>query len=183
MTKRYVGTGEGAWHGDWYVYVPSVTDRITAARWAQTIEDRHAASRVRGGYGNPGRGRIDWQVRGILGEIAGLFPIGQGPALSSKNWRGTADFGQLEVRTTSWMALRGGSERWPTLAGWPVMARDIRDGLLIIAVEDRGDDFAVMGCLPARRAQLLDVPLGGVVAVVYPDALEDLASAYASGDA
>jgi hypothetical protein len=174
---RYVGTGEGEYLGFWYRYRPSVSDRLLVRGLSEEVHARAVATDAgRGGYGPRGESRPEWIARGILGEVAALYPIGYGPDLDawrgSGRWKRAADLGPLEVRTTGYQALRGGSPRYPTLGGWPIMSKD--RGRIILAVEDRYDDLVVMGWTYADDVPRLGSPLGGILAVIEPPDLRPL---------
>jgi hypothetical protein len=163
---RYRGTGSGEWRAAWYRYAPSLEDHLRARTFGAAVAARRKASR-RSGFGPASEARPEWFARGFLGEVAALYPLGSGPELelySGRELRGRSDLGPLEVRTTTTRALLGGSDRYPSLAGWIVVAKDA--GRIIIAVEDREDDLVVMGWTWARDVPRLAEPIGGVLAVV-----------------
>jgi hypothetical protein len=173
---RYVGTGVGAWRGDWYVYRPSEGDRRLARELGEATAKRvERDRRKRTGYGASSEVRVSWYVSGFLGEVAGLNPIPTGPDLDAWNgrgWFGAPDFGRLEIRTTShWQlygfALRGSSTSG--LGGWRITAKD--SGRIIVAVQERNEDFVVMGYREADDVPRLDVPLGPIVAILEPPEL------------
>lgn len=167
---RYRGSGAGEWHGDWYRYAPSVADFIRARRFGEDVAARRRRSR-RSGYGPATEANPGWIARGFLGELAALHPLGSGPELdlfAGRELHGRSDMGPLEIRTTTARALHGGSDRYPGLGGWIVVAKDARR--IIVAVVDRGDALVVMGWARADDIPRLAEPLGGVLAVVdYAD--------------
>jgi hypothetical protein len=176
--SRYVGTGDGSWHGAWFVYRPSVDDRLLARDYGERVAAARAGD-LRTGYGPRVEARASWFVTGFLGEIAALHPIGSGPQVElwhGRGWQGRADYGAVEIRTTSTYQLRGGSPRAPGLGGWRVVAKD--RGRTILAVQDRGDDLAVMGWALADDIPRLQEPLGRIVAVVDYSDLRPLGELY-----
>jgi hypothetical protein len=182
---RYVGTGKGEWHGDWFVYVPSVDDLALASDLARRVAER--VTKVppgdRSGEGPSGKTKAEWERRGILGEVAALYPVGSGPDLEAwegrGDWRGRADYGQVEVRTTSHWQLYGfarAGKNGVGYAGWIITAKD--RGRVVVCVQDRGHDFSVMGWCRADSIPRLPVPLGGILAVIDPLDLRPLPILY-----
>jgi hypothetical protein len=175
---RYVGTGEGSWRGDWYRYVPSAGDRLLARDVADGVAER-AAGRKRTGYGATSEVRVGWYVRGFLGEVAALFPLGSGPDLDAwegRGWYGTPDYGaRTEVRTTTSWQLgipdHGKTPRPDTiLGGWRVTAKDA--GRVILCVCERPDaSFVVYGYAEADDVPRLPAPVGSILAVIEPTEL------------
>jgi hypothetical protein len=174
---RYVGTGEGLWaaHGRGYRYEPSLGDRAVIREAAERIELHRAQNaRRRGGYGEAKQGLLGWRIRGLLGELAALHPLGSGPELEVKRYPDSGgDFGHLEIRTTSKYQLYGfafaKSRSQAGLGGWPVMAKD--RGRLIVCVVESDEMLHVMGYTPESRIRRLPEKLGGIVAVIEPPEL------------
>jgi hypothetical protein len=172
---RYVGTGAGEWRGDWYMYVPSPADWAMARDVAEGIAERERGrQRKRTGWGASGEVQARWYVRGFLGEVAALYPLGSGPdvdAWEGRGWYGTPDYGvRTEVRTTtSWqlgIPEYGKTPRPDTiLGGWRVTAKDA--GRVILCVCERPDgSFVVYGYAEADAIPRLPAPVGAILAVI-----------------
>jgi len=175
---RYVGTGEGVWLGDghWYAYRPSDADRALARELGEATAKRvEHDRRKRTGYGATSEVRASWYVSGFLGEVAALHPVPTGPNLDAWNgrgWFGAPDFGRLEVRTTSHWQLYGFALRpgvHSGLGGWRVTAKDA--GRILVCVQEREDDYLVMGYREVDDLPQLAEPLGPIIAIVEPPEL------------